>query len=778
MLTRIINDELLINGMPCHKYILRGLGTTVDAIVFRKTYVNTMIAAGATYEEIESALPLLSFKLDRNSPIAGFDFSVCTCQTQGLSLIDSIRLDDDVATYRTCDKFYKKFDKKAIACRLCPLSAKFSNRNIQVERAVLSYALSSPSAFQYLLDNHVTAEHFSSVIDIMGYFSYPQKPSCYPFFAQTFLALQQPEIQADYFSAKEKGVPSTELIAYHDANLTAGYIPRGLISPELTLRLEEVLSDELEKNPCPDKSKIDLLIFQLTDPTLSLSNNSQAELFAAVNRSANEPSTNSKTVKVNPTQIAAHSNMGLDTLDNFYDIPQIPRKIKSSAAQKKNRRQATPVSTAPIDDITFSPTIPAGTVENVTLSDLVKIMEPVSDDLDENVAKNINHKKETCENDRRAKDSNPFFYERVQDAEIVNKFPGKSAAYSGVPDEQISIIEISDTTDTDATYIHEGTDDSMIVLTVVSQKELTHFALCLDTESVRLLSMFESYVLKDKRLSIELIQTEERTVYLLMYSPRMRAYFYTDFGGVMVKEILTPILEHTSISKYCYFPYATVSALWEMGVYVKGLYSLFSMSALLYGDHHMSMKVVLEKMGASEAIGGITIKPCGEIKSIPLKYMHAYANVYHRNKHEIIKKGFLSEYETRNHFDRVLGYSYYQDRIIKNGSTLFALHTANGYRFQPSKVQAQEGNLLLCYTFQNSMQVSPQLVQDLLIKLDAAGRLRKWHISISGLSNNSFTLCIKETSYKPIATILNTTILSYLHENELSGIEYHLGTPH
>lgn len=774
MSTRMITDELLINGMPCHKYILRGLGTTVDAIVFRKTYVNTMVAAGATYEEIEAALPLLSFKLDRNSPIAGYDFSSLPNQTHGLSLIDSIRLDDDVATYRTCDKFYKKFDKKAIACRLCPLSAKFSNRNIQVERSVLSYALSSPSALQYLLDNHVAAEHFTSVIDVMGYFSYPQKPSCYPLFAQTFLALQQPEIRADYFTAKENGVPSVEMIAYHDTNLTSGYIPRGLISPELTVRLEEVLSVELEKSPCPDKSKIDLLIFQLMNPTISLSNDSQAELFAVVNHSAEEQTAKGEAVKVNPTQIAEHSNMGLDTLDNFYDIPPSPRKSKSSAAKKRTRQKEAPTSTNLIDDTIFSPTVPLDTVENVTLSDLVEIVEPIaaSDDLITNVAKEIE------ENDTTPNGNNPCFYERVQDTEVVNKLPGKSTTYSGVPDEQISITEIPDAEEIEAAFIHEGAGDNMIVLPVVPRKELTHFALCLDTENVRLLSMFESYVLKDRRLSIELIQTEEKAVYLLMYSPRMRAYLYTDFGSIMVKEILTPLLEHTSISKYCYFPYATISALWKVGVYVKGVYSLFSMSALLYGDHSMGMEVVLGKMGANAAIGGTTIKPCGEIKSIPLKYMHAYANVYHRSKHEINKRGFLSEYKARNHFDLVLGYSYYQDRIVKNGSTLFVLHTANGYRFQSSKVQAQEGNLMLCYTFQNSMQVSSQLIRDLLIRLDAAGRLRKWHISISGLSNNSCTLCIKETDYKSVATILNTTILAYLHEKELFGIEYHLESPH
>lgn len=773
MSTRMITDELLINGMPCHKYILRGLGTTVDAIVFRKTYVNTMIAAGATYEEIEAALPLLSIKLDRNSPIAGYDFSAYTNQTQGLSLIDSIRLDDDVATYRTCDKFYKKFEKKAIACLLCPLSAKFSNRNIQIERAVLSYALSSPSALQYLIDNCVTAEHFTSVIDVMGYFSYPQKPSCYPLFAKTFLALQQPEIRTDYFSAKEKGVTSAELIAYHDANLTSGYIPRGLISPELTLRLEEVLSVELEKGPCPDKSKIDLLIFQLMNPTISLSNDSQAELFSVVKHSADEPAAKAKTVKVNPTQIAAHSNMGLETLDNFYDISPLPKKPKSSATKKRTMQKETPASTAPIDGTIFSPTDPSCTVKNVSLSDLLGTLEPVaaSDDLNTSVAK-VSREDDTAQNS-----SSSFFYERVQDAEVVNKFPGKNTSYSGVPDEQISITEIPDAKEAETAFIHEGAIDNMIVLPVVPQKELMHFALCLDTENVRLLSMFESYVLKDRRLSIELIHTEERTVYLLMYSPRMRTYFYTDFGSIMVKEILAPILEHASISKYCYFPYATVSALWKIGVYVKGVYSLFSMSALLYGNHSMNMEVVLGKMGASEAIGGTTIKPCGEITSIPLKYMHAYTNVYHRNKHEIIKKGFFYEYETRNHFDLILGYSYYQDQLLKGGSTLFVLHTANGYRFQSSSIEAQEGNLLLCCTFLNSMQVSSQLVRDILIILDAAGRLRKWHISISGLSINSFTLCIKEVDYKSVATILNTTILSYLHEKELSGVEYHLGTP-
>ena len=245
MSKRILNDDFRLNGMPCHKYILRHLRSTVDAIVFRKTYVNTMIAAGARYEELEALLPLLSLKLDPNSPIAGYDFYGTVKPISGFSFIDSIRFDEDVATFRSCDRFYKQFDKKKTACRLCPLSNTYLNKNFDLEKAVLTYALSSPAAFQYVFDKQVTADHFKSVIDIMRPFSYTQKASYYPLFAQTFLALQDSKIRDDYFSSKEAGNTSADLIAYHDESLTEHYIPRGLLSADMSVKLEQVLVDEL-----------------------------------------------------------------------------------------------------------------------------------------------------------------------------------------------------------------------------------------------------------------------------------------------------------------------------------------------------------------------------------------------------------------------------------------------------------------------------------------------------------------------------------------------------
>ena len=776
MSERLLTDEMLMNGFPCTKYILQDIQTTVDIATFRKTYVNTMVSAGAEDSEIESALPLLSLKVKKNGPFSNYDFLACTNPVAEMSLINSIRMDENVPTYRTCDKFYKKFDKSRIACLVCPLSERYLNKNVQVERSVLAFALSSPDSFQYVVDNLVTHEHFKSVFDVMDYFSDAGKPSCYPLYAQTFLALQNPEIRNDYFHSKQQGEQSAELIAYHDQCLSASYIPRGLLSSALTARLESVLAEELETLPCPEKKEIDFLILRLLNPETVVEKGKQTNIFSADIDATENRAGAEATNKA--TEIAAHSNMGLDTLDQFYELPPVTSKKKN--ARKKVDQSSSIVQQSECGNVQadeFNANL-NGAVEAVTLTDIVNPADesvvctetvPKTDTLDAHSAPVEEMKNENPEADISSPD---MFYERITDAEIVEALPGKSSAYYGVAAEAIVITEISEKKK--RLGFHESGHDELVLLPVVAMEELTHFTLCLDSENIRLLSMFESYVLKDKRLSIELVKTDTENVYLLMYSPRMRAYFYTDMGSSIVKEILVPVLEHRSISKYCYFPYATLSALWKMGVYVKGVYSLFSVSALLYGDHRLEMDIVLEKMGATKAVGGITIKPTGEIESIPLKYMHAYANVYHRCRHEIIKRGFLAEYEDRNRFDKALSYSYYQNRFLENGTVLFSLPTANGYRFHTADARPQSGYSLLHYRFKNSLAISSKLIRDLLIRLDDAGRFRKWKLFIASVGVQSFTLCIQKKDYKAITTILNTTILAYLREQDLTGIEYSL----
>ena len=77
-------------------------------------------------------------------------------------------------------------------------------------------------------------------------------------------------------------------------------------------------------------------------------------------------------------------------------------------------------------------------------------------------------------------------------------------------------------------------------------------------------------------------------------------------------------------------------------------------------------------------------------------------------------------------------------------------------------------------TFKNLTLFSAHIIRDLLIKLDEMGRFRKWGFWLSGVSSNSFSICIEEKNQKNASSILNTTILAYLHENNFVGMEYDL----
>lgn len=759
---KILSDDFLINGMPCHKYILRQLTTTADAVTFTKTYVNTMITAGASYDEVENSLPLLSFRLNSNSPVSGHDFASRENSLQGLSLIDAIRLDDNVPTFRKCDTFYKKFDPKRIACRLCPLSTKYLNRQYSLEKSIMSYALSSPDAFRYVQEQGISSDHFQSVIDIMGYFSYANKPSCYPLYSQTFAALQNETIRNDFFTSKEQGKPSWELIAYHDTCMTNSYVPRGLISSELMRKLGEILSDELLSGTVPAESEIRSLITTLLTPDLTENPNTRNSAKSNI-RELDTAKRKKQQQERSNTQIAEKSNMGIDTLEKFYS--NNPTEYSS----KKEPIKETKNKCSRVRLVEYEP---------VTLNDLLTNIEPSKTDL------LLNEKTAAETSISFVFPSNDFVIEQgntcaaVVDSEVVNRLPGKNVSYMPVPDEQILIEELSNNPASLESFSCETIHKSMVVIPTVPVVELQHFALNLDSENVRLLSMFESYVTKDQKLSIELIKTNTGENLLLLYSPRMRAFFYTTMESLIVKEILVPLLEHSSVKKYCYYPYATLGALWQMGIYAKGIFSLFSISTFLYGDHQLDMSTTLEKMGAIPAIGGVTIKPTGEITSIPLRYMHAYANIFHRTKNEITHLGFLEEFEQKNNFDRILSYSYYLDHYFKKGTVLFTIETANHYRFHQNLGPTLPSYETITYFFTNAPGIPNNMIYGIIDKLDSSGLFRKFKMVITSISSTSFSLCIRKKDYKTISTLLNTALLSYLRENDLSGIEYRLDVNH
>lgn len=133
------------------------------------------------------------------------------------------------------------------------------------------------------------------------------------------------------------------------------------------------------------------------------------------------------------------------------------------------------------------------------------------------------------------------------------------------------------------------------------------------------------------------------------------------------------------------------------------------MSTLFFDNHSMRMEVVLEKLRASKAIGEITVRPLGEIKSIPLNYVHDYIRVFFRIRYELLRRGIFLEYVQRKLFGKALSYSYYQKHRIEHENTLFTLSASDRYHFQSNQVMSLQGYTLLRCVFTNHQLSLPNL---------------------------------------------------------------------
>lgn len=315
--------------------------------------------------------------------------------------------------------------------------------------------------------------------------------------------------------------------------------------------------------------------------------------------------------------------------------------------------------------------------------------------------------------------------------------------------------------------------ESMIRIPLLSEQELAHFALCLDKENYRMLCMLEYHVSKEKRLCIEVIQTEKDALYLLLFSPKLHSYFYTNLTVALVYQTIAPLLTSKQIQKFCYYPFPTIASLKNIGIHAQNVCSLFSMSAILFGDHIIAPEQMLPYLGAKEAIGGKTIKPEGVIEGLPLKYMHAYPNVYFRNLQRIKERGFLPEYEQRNQLDVILSFSYYIQFYSRNPGVSFAVKSANNYEFHPLSNGLESGKHVVC-RFHSPFPKTVRIPQEFICFLDDAGRFKKYPIFITGITNDTFSFYIEQKNLRRFLTLLNTSLVAFLRTKDLSGMTFHI----
>jgi len=161
-----IERAVLLNGMPCHTYILKKLRNERDILVFEKAFIETLLSFGFEHDSIETALCLCSQKVLPNSPIYGKEFHLLG---EGLyigNFIDSLWLDHTIPKYDTCHAYYKTFDNHCTACQICVYSPYYRNKQQAEELELLRYAFQSPQNLNQLKNMGLNAVCFRSVYNI------------------------------------------------------------------------------------------------------------------------------------------------------------------------------------------------------------------------------------------------------------------------------------------------------------------------------------------------------------------------------------------------------------------------------------------------------------------------------------------------------------------------------------------------------------------------------------------------------------------------------------
>lgn len=659
-------------GMPCHKYILRNLHDNSQALTFLKMFVNTLSSIGLPDQTISRSIELLNVTLSEKSALQTCDFTQLAIPLTGVSIIDRIRMDDSVASYRRCTQYYKSICKSQTLCQLCPLSGNYKNNNAWYEAQILRYCIESKDNLLYVQTLGISDKHFKGLDDLFTYSAYAKKPYLYPFNAHTYKALSTPSISDLLFVESNVSSFQEAFFAYHEHYINKGIpLDEWNVANNIILQTAGVFWDSIQEKELETKEKINAYAKILLEETPQDANYSH-------------------------TVISSHSNLGPEEIDAFYseievDMPCKDKKQKISAThskpiQKKENRETRHI------------------IHNETNGELlIKELPPVP------------------------------------------------------PPYELFI---------------KNNAETMIGLPFISMEERNHFCLSLDHSGPRLQTILESSSLKERRICIELILSENNKRFLLIYVPRLHAYLYTDFSNIKSKELITRLLQYPSIEKYCYYPFELAASFRKMGIYINNLLSLFSLSACLYPSHHMEMEQVLELMGGKKAIGGLTIRPVGEINSLPILYMHDYISIYKRHCRCLIANGIMEAYRFRNHLDFILAGSYKLELCCQQKGYLFQLIDSDTYQFTDScSGDYKYEGIILSYHFHHVSE-REQITGHLLCTMEQNGLFKKYPMTVLYYSGRSMRLYVPASDFALIYTKIHTLILLYIREHDLSNVTY------
>ncbi|MCR5718962.1 MAG: hypothetical protein K6F84_00200 [Lachnospiraceae bacterium] len=748
------SQKVYMEGLPCYKYILKKLSDENDAKVFVKNYVCSMLNAGISQEDVTNSLLLLSSNF--SSRVFDYDYMAWHRHTKGMSFCDDVFMDGSVILYKTCDQYYKITDKKCTACALCPLSKKYTNKNIEYEKNIIRFALESRENAKKLLSYSLTADLFNSVTNVLDQMSAADKPFIYPFYKYTFEALSDETVISDIF---DEGMDYKDVLEpVHLKKLKENGLTIKKCKADISSFCKAMILNML-----PDKACNEELFSSSLKKIMPDTGDCYTELLKDIS------SINQKNGVTNEKNTA----LGISECDSFYNPP----KNKSQNKKKKPTKKA-----------------------NLDFLDLEKITENIDEELD---AASSNIILSTNANTEKAQEQ---LNESFQIAGIPNETTETSANNNNssddiskepeisphhlvpykflsviIPEERIRNHVVSENEpivikeiDRDDYYRDGNMTSDLLGIPYISKDDLKRFTISLESSDSRLISYFKNHVLRDECLSFELCRTYNKSFVIVFFVQRLHAYFSTDIRDSAMLNILKPIFSHSKIEKYTYNPFMIMGILANLGIKVRSLYSLFAVSSVLLPFHSYDPEWVLEIFNAKKAKGGITISPKGTIDNMALKYIHDYKRLFKGLRTKITKCGFIEQLKTINNYYQAMGISYYQSLYSKSKERLFTSKIAGLFISNtviPDKFEVDGSVYSLSINGRNG---ASKMIMELLATLYSTDTFYSCDIMILSIKAHEVIFFIGKDDCEYLSTFINRFLLKKTLKVDNCGIEYRI----
>lgn len=708
-----IRNQYILNGMPCHAYIVRCLRNERDMLVFERAYAETMLSYNFDRISIETSLALLSQKISANSPIYGKQFNI---RGEGLDVgnfIDSLCLDVTIPKFANCTDYYKTFDKACCACQDCIYSPNYKNLLRADELKVLRYVFESVENLQYTKGLGLNASHFKAVYDVTHAHMSATTPKMFPMHRVLFKLLNKSVER--YYRTDNVGK-------------ALDYKFRGKLAEELA-SLELPIS-------CRSSEWLEKTILLFEESVFATVLPSQKEVASIVKKMASRARYNPPKIerlKVSKNGLEVGDDAGAVSLKEKPSSPvtehssETPDCSAKAASALELVRQSTKNNGDALDTLDFFAASGAKRVDKVIVDDIV----------------------------------NPFAlsteYIDIVDKEDLARENIIDISSRIVPDEELPLPELD-------------MGNNLIFIPVVLEAELDACAISLNTRNTLILTKFESAVLQDGRVIVEVVRSDSGKIHLLMWVPRLRAFFSSDLSESVSNGVLLPIFSKRSVTKITYSPYWLYSVIHK---YNKGqVQSIESIQSIHYllGLDGFDYLTVLSMNGAIPANAMVDFKAKSAVSSLVFRMMPSYLLCY-RKLHRRMNGDVKKNYEMYGKLIEAIGASYDMSFWLGTDTFLYTMPKPFSYKFIPVDIRRiSVPGYIVTYSAEYLIDPPRPLFGQILYLLADKGRFKNLEMQIISYTDNQLVLFISDACFSYAVEILSRTIFDYAADKARYGI--------